>query len=107
MADDNRDDNRIEVNIVVRGSVYSAITRLIQRRFNAVEGRAVISESDLVREIAEEMGVSEDEVYRRKYLRLVEVYRRSGWDVGEDTEGEGGGSVFVFVPATLGEDDHE
>ncbi len=85
-------DNKIEL---FPDAIFATFNTLITQKFSA--GVSTVMQDDVV-SMLKEVGLDIDEVYKKGWLNVEEVYRASGWEVNYVRPGynETGKSYFVF-----------
>lgn len=79
--------------------VVEVVNKLIAKHWSG--RRSVVNQSEIAREIAARMDVSESYVYRKEWLDFEPIFRDAGWNVFYDKPGynEDYPATFTFTPA--------
>lgn len=79
------------------GEVIDVFNQLIVREWDGRQ--SVVLEKEVCRLIASRLGISSDEVYRRRLLDVEDTYRAAGWMVVYDQPAycESYDAYFVFL----------
>jgi hypothetical protein len=82
--------------------VFEAFNELIVE--NAGPGEIVVKQKDVVKRMVDK-GLNRDEIYKKGWLDIEDVYRKAGWKVGYDKPGynESYDAFFVFKQRKPGE----
>jgi hypothetical protein len=81
------DEAEIEKLNDIPEGVIEVFNDLIKEGLNSKGNRVVINQNDAVQLICENLNVSREEVFKKKWLDIEPLYRNAGWNVEYDKPG--------------------
>lgn len=78
--------------------VFTVVNRFIAENYDENSCSSTVLQRELVSAICNELGVTSDEIYNKRWLDIEGIYRKAGWKVRYDKPGynEDYDPFFVF-----------